>query len=197
MHPSRVSLIAGLGNPGLRYSDTRHNAGFWFLDRLQSAERLEFGTVERFKSQTAVWMHDGRQIRVMAPCVFMNRSGQSVAPMARYYRISPEQILVIHDELDLPPGTVRLKCGGGTGGHNGLNDISASLGSRDFIRLRIGIGHPGDAGQVTGYVLSRPPLQERACIGESIDRCLAEISRIVSGDLAGAMQALHTRNAEG
>ena len=185
--------MAGLGNPGARYAETRHNAGAWCLRALGDQLRLDFRADSRHKAEVARTDMDGRRVWFLQPQTFMNLSGNSVAPFARYYRIEPEQILVVYDELDLPPGTVRLKHGGGLGGHNGLADIESKLGSRDFVRLRIGIGHPGQARDVVDYVLSRPPASERERIEDAIERACGHFRAIVAGDHQRVMNDLHAK----
>ncbi len=187
-----VRLVVGLGNPGPRYADTRHNVGFWFADRLASRYRTLFQRAGRFHGDVAQ-VEAGGRLWLLKPETFMNRSGQSLAAMARYYRYTPEQILVAHDDLDLPPGTIRLKRGGGHGGHNGLRDIMTQYGVRDFLRLRIGIGHPGSADQVTGYVLSRASRADEALIDEAIDEAIKVFPHILEGNLEKAMHVLHSR----
>lgn len=191
MAQAGIALIAGLGNPGNQYLETRHNVGFWLLERLQHNYSITFATEKKFKAKTARFECNGKSIRIIAPDTFMNLSGQSIAPMASFYRIVPSQILVIHDELDLPPGSARLKIGGGHGGHNGLRDIVGKLGGTDFLRLRIGIGHPGVDRDVSGYVLSKPPSSERVLIKEAIDRMIGVLPDVVCGDYQKAMNQLH------
>lgn len=186
-----VQLIVGLGNPGPRYDGTRHNAGFWFLDALVARYHCELRPESRFKGAVGRCIIAGQDCRLLRPDTFMNRSGESVAAVARFYRIPPEAIVVAHDELDLDPGVARLKRGGGHGGHNGLRDIIARLGSKDFLRLRIGIGHPGHRDQVVDYVLQRPSADDRAAIGRAIDRALDIVPDVVAGDLERAMNSLH------
>jgi PTH1 family peptidyl-tRNA hydrolase len=185
-------LIVGLGNPGAEYADTRHNAGFWLCERLAAKLGADLKRESRFhglagRTRDQVWL--------LLPQNFMNRSGQAVAALAHFYRIAPEEMLVLHDELDLAPGALRLKFGGGLGGHNGLKDIAAHLGTQDFWRLRIGIGHPGDRNEVVDYVLKRPRIEERKLIDESIDRALDAWPVLAGGDYAAAMQKLNTRPA--
>jgi PTH1 family peptidyl-tRNA hydrolase len=182
-------LIVGLGNPGADYADTRHNAGFWFVDRLAfelkaplAAQSRFFGSVGRAGER---WL--------LEPSTFMNRSGHSVAALARFYRIDAADILVVHDDLDLPPGTIRVKQGGGNGGHNGLKDIQANLGTPDFWRLRLGIGHPGERGEVASFVLKPPRREERELIDGALDRCLIAWPKIAAGDLAAAQRILHVK----
>ncbi|HUH95545.1 MAG TPA: aminoacyl-tRNA hydrolase [Casimicrobiaceae bacterium] len=195
-----LRLLIGLGNPGRRYAATRHNAGAWFVDRLAGALRLELRSEARFHSMLARGRApDGGDFRLALPQSYMNESGHAVAALARYYRVSPAEILVAHDELDLKPGSVKLKLGGGSAGHNGLKDIVAQLGSGQFWRLRIGIGHPRDAehpeAEVVDYVLYRPRPEEKERIDEAIARALSVWSDLVVGNTERAMLALHTRPA--
>lgn len=183
-------LIVGLGNPGAEYEDTRHNAGFWLLDRLSRDLKVSLSPESKFLGLAAragnVWL--------LQPTTFMNRSGHSVAALARFYKIEPEEVLVVHDELDLMPGAIRLKQGGGNGGHNGLKDIQAQLGSPNFWRLRLGIGHPRSLNlkqDVVDFVLHRPRAEEQVEIDKAIDRCLLAWPRIAAGDFAAAQQQLH------
>ena len=195
-----LRLFIGLGNPGRRYAATRHNAGAWFVDRLATALALDLRSEARFHSMVGRrGAPDGADFRLALPQSYMNESGHPVAALARYYRVSPPEILVAHDELDLRPGSVKLKLGGGSAGHNGLKDIVAQLGTGDFWRLRIGIGHPRDAeleeAEVVDYVLHPPRAEEKKQIDEAIGRALAVWSELVSGDTERAMLALHTRPA--
>ena len=183
-------LIVGLGNPGAEYTDTRHNAGAWLCERLAGAlgaslrrEARFHGLAGRTRGQT--WL--------LLPQTYMNLSGQSVAALARFHRIPPAEILVLHDELDLPPGALRLKFGGGLGGHNGLKDIAAHFGTQDFWRLRIGIGHPGDRNEVAAYVLKKPSGEDRILIEVALDRALEHWDLIERGDLPAALQKINTR----
>ncbi len=188
-----VELIAGLGNPGERYDQTRHNAGFWLLDALARRLGAEFIPESRFHGDTASGELDGRRVRLIKPSTFMNRSGQAVGALARYFRIAPENVLVVHDEIDLPPGVARLKRGGGHGGHNGLRDILTAFGGdAGFLRLRIGVGHPGNAREVVDYVLKSPPAAERALIDDAIGRSLEVLAQVVAGDTEKAMHRLHS-----
>jgi len=185
-------LIVGLGNPGAEYADTRHNAGFWLCERLAAALGAELRRESRFhgiagRSREQVWL--------LLPQTFMNCSGQSVAALARFHRIAPADMLVLHDELDLPPGALRLKFGGGLGGHNGLKDIAAHLGTQDFWRLRIGIGHPGDRNQVVDYVLKKPRREERELIEEALERALTAWPLLAKGEYPAATQKINTRPA--
>ncbi|MFB1488691.1 MULTISPECIES: aminoacyl-tRNA hydrolase [unclassified Thiocapsa] len=192
-----IRLIVGLGNPGEQYEATRHNVGFWLVDRIAGSFRETFRAESKFFGQLARIQLSGPDLRLLKPSTYMNRSGQSIAAVARFYSISPEQILVAHDELDHPVGQVRLKQGGGHAGHNGLRDTIAALGgSRDFWRLRIGIAHPGDRTLVTGYVLGRP---SKADV-EQIDAALADAELILEDLVAGhfqiAMNRLHSQRRD-
>lgn len=192
---SNIKLIVGLANPGSQYESTRHNAGADFVNELARLYGASLVSESRFHGIAARITIAGRDVRILIPTTFMNRSGQSVAAIANFFKIEPEQILVAHDELDLGPGIAKLKKGGGHGGHNGLRDIISSLGNKkNFIRLRIGIGHPGSAKQVSNYVLSRPSSDDRIGIDQSIERTLQCIESIASGDLDQAMLKLHTQN---
>jgi len=188
---ARPRLIVGLGNPGADYAETRHNAGFWFCERL--AERLgaNFANESRFHGRVA----HARESRVwlLMPQIFMNRSGLSVGGLARFHRMAPSEILVVHDELDIPPGQMRLKFGGGAGGHNGLKDISAHLGTQDYWRLRIGIGHPGDRNEVVNYVLKPPRVEEQAEIDEAIERALDLWPLLENAEWNAAMKQANTK----
>ena len=166
---AEIQLIAGLGNPGTRYAATRHNAGFDFADRVCAARGLSFRREARFSAEVASADIAGHRVWIIKPLTYMNLSGAAVAAFAAYYRIAPDAMLVAHDELDLAPGTVRLKTDGGHGGHNGLRDIIAHLNTRAFNRLRIGIGHPGPGGDVVGWVLKPPPAEEAQAIADAID----------------------------
>jgi len=189
---SSVELIVGLGNPGREYEDTRHNAGVWFIEELARSCGATLQPEKKFHGLTARISLHGKDVRLLFPSNFMNRSGQAVAAMANFYRISPEQILVAHDELDIPVGTARLKQGGGHGGHNGLRDIISCLGNnKDFHRLRIGIGHPGNAKLVSNYVLSKASIEDNRKILEAIDEAAYVMPDALSGDMAKAMQRLH------
>ena len=187
-----IRLIVGLGNPGADYVDTRHNAGFWMIDLLAADSGAEFRLDKRYNAELGKLGAHGRDVHLQKPQAYMNRSGQAVAGLARYYKLEPTQILVMHDELDLPPGTNRIKHDGGHGGHNGLRDIIAHLGSREFFRIRIGIGHPGDSRQVTNYVLHKPSAADREAIESANRDTLAVMPLILEGRIDKAMQALHT-----
>jgi PTH1 family peptidyl-tRNA hydrolase len=187
-----IRLIVGLGNPGADYVDTRHNAGFWLIDLIAADRDESFRFEKRDNADECKFKAQGKDIYLLKPMTFMNRSGQAVASLARYYKIKPEQILVIHDELDLPPGTNRIKQAGGHGGHNGLRDIVNHLGSREFFRVRVGIGHPGDASQVINYVLHKPSIADLNAIETANRDTLAVMSLVIEGRIDKAMQALHT-----
>ena len=191
-----IRLIVGLGNPGADYVDTRHNAGFWFLDLLANHLSLSFRFEKRFNADEVKYRVDGKDIFLLKPQTFMNRSGQSVGALARFYKLKPEQMLVVHDELDLAPGDNRLKQGGGHGGHNGLRDTISHLGEKDFFRLRVGIGHPGDRDQVINYVLHRPSLADRGLIDDANQRTLEVMPQVFEGRIDKAMKALHTPNEQ-
>lgn len=185
-----LKLLVGLGNPGARYEDTRHNAGFWLVERFAAQHGAQLRMENKFHGHTAkVARYD---CYLLKPETFMNRSGQAVVALARFYRIEPAQILVAHDEIDLPPGTVRLKQGGGAGGHNGLKDIIRHLG-RDFFRLRLGVGHPGQREEVINYVLDRPRAEEQDAVDQAISLSLECLPQILAGDTAKAMNILHQR----
>ena len=188
---SQIALIAGLGNPGPGYKGTRHNAGFWFIDELSQHYSLDFKLESRFQGEVANAQIKGLPIRVLRPVTFMNESGQSVASLMRYFAIEPGSLLVVHDDLDLEPGVARLKEGGGHGGHNGLRDLIRHLDSNDFVRLRLGIGHPGHSDDVTDYVLHAPPANERSAILDGVSRAVALIEPMINGDHAVVMNELH------
>lgn len=187
-------IIAGLGNPGSQYQHTRHNVGFWLLDQLAADFGVSFKTDSRFHGELVQHTTPEAKVWLLKPLTFMNRSGQSVAALANFYKIPPENLLVIHDELDLPPGTIRLKKGGGHGGHNGLRDIIAQNGGqKDFLRCRIGIGHPGNSKQVSDYVLSKPSADDRQQILHSIDDALRALPDVLNNKLDKAMNWLHSQ----
>lgn len=192
---SDIRLVAGLGNPGAKYDDTRHNAGFWFVDRVARAHGASFRAQPRLFGELAEVRIGGEVVRLLKPSTFMNHSGRSVGAVARYYSLAPSQVLVAHDEIDLPPGTVRIKRGGGHGGHNGLRDVIPQLGGADFARLRIGVGHPGTKEQVIGYVLARPGREESAQIGDAIERAASHFDDMVKSGLDRVMNELHRRDA--
>lgn len=191
-----TKLIVGLGNPGAEYEDTRHNAGFWWIDAIAREHGVSLSHENKFLGISGRLKHQGNEAWLLKPMTFMNRSGQSVAALARFYRIPPEQILIVHDELDLPPGTAKLKKGGGHGGHNGLKDIAAHLGSTDFWRLRLGIGHPGDAAAVVNFVLHAPPREESMQISDAISASSAVLPALLNGEFEAAMLKLHSKPAK-
>lgn len=182
-----IQAIIGLGNPGAQYAHTRHNVGFWLVDRLAQQQQLTFKTDSKLHGQLAkahCWL--------FKPTTYMNESGKAVQAFVHFYRLTPAQLLVVHDDLDLPVGTARLKIGGGHGGHNGLKDIFQQLGN-DFNRLRLGIGHPGDKNHVSNYVLKNPSADDQLAILQAIDRALAVLPLLLNGDMAKAMHQLHTK----
>ncbi|MDP3610151.1 MAG: aminoacyl-tRNA hydrolase [Methylophilus sp.] len=189
---SGIRLFVGLGNPGDKYVNTRHNAGFWWINLIQqqtnSALKLDakmFGEVGKISTQADAWL--------LKPMTYMNASGKAVAALANYYKIKPAEILVIHDELDLPAGTCKMKFAGGHGGHNGLRDIHAALGTPDYWRLRVGIGHPGDRNEVVNYVLKAPLKAEQEAIEESLYQSSKVFDLLLKGDYEQAMLKLHTK----
>jgi len=190
-----IRLLVGLGNPGPEYEHARHNAGFWWADAAARAlaarlvaERAYFGLVARVnRPDGPVWM--------LEPQTYMNLSGKSVAALARFFKIEPAEILVVHDELDLMPGQMKLKLGGSHAGHNGLRDIHAQLGSADYWRLRLGIGHPGVKSEVVDYVLRKPPAAEREAIVAAIDLSIQSLDLLLAGDMDKAMMKLHAKPA--
>ncbi len=190
---SPIALIAGLGNPGQQYQYNRHNAGAIFLSALCLQGRTELKADKKFQGLAGSVKISGSEVRLLFPTTYMNHSGRAVAALASYYKIAPQQILVAYDELDLPLGTTRLKSGGGHGGHNGIRDIIASLGTPDFLRLRIGIGHPGSADKVLGHVLGDFSRTETGVLEQQIDKALAVLPLLVEGKTEFAMQQLHTK----
>lgn len=187
-----MKLIVGLGNPGEKYALTRHNIGFIWLQRLAAELKVSFVSETKFNGLCASGIYQGESFRLLMPQTYMNASGTAIASLCRFYQCNPEQILVVHDELDLPPGTIKLKLGGGSGGHNGLKDTIARLGSKDFWRLRIGIGHPGDRAAVVDYVLHTSSKEEASLIDENINKSLTLWPLLLSGDYMTAMQKLHS-----
>lgn len=193
--PNRLRLIAGLGNPGPDYSATRHNAGFWFVNRLAAERQVRFAPEKRFFGELARLSAPGIDCRLFKPALFMNESGRALQAVAAYFGIASEEMLIIHDEIDLEAGTIRLKQGGGHGGHNGLRDINEKLGGSGYLRLRVGVGHPGDKSRVTPHVLSRPAAAETALIDGAIERGMALMPLLFAGELERAMTRLHTVDA--
>lgn len=190
-----LRLIVGLGNPGAEYANTRHNAGFRLVDALAGREGVRLGPDGKLFGETGKAVIGGQPVWLLKPMTFMNLSGKSVVAALRYWKIEPEEALVVHDELDLPPGTARLKFDGGHGGQNGLRDIIRLLGHGRFHRLRIGIGHPGHKDRVTGWVLGRPGKDDEILIGRAIDDALDVLPLAVRGDFMEAMKRLHTSKA--
>ena len=188
---SKLSLIVGLGNPGSEYAQTRHNAGFWFVEQLADRYGISLKADPKFHGYSGRGHIDGHEVRLLLPNTFMNRSGQSVVPFAKFFQIAPQHLLIAHDELDMPAGAIRLKTGGGHGGHNGLRDIVPHMGS-DFHRLRIGIGHPGHRDRVTGHVLGKAPRAEQDVLDQAIDEALRLTPMMVSGDVPRAMNQLNS-----
>ena len=192
-----MKLVVGLGNPGSKYEKTRHNAGFWWLDMIASQQRAAFRRESRFQGAAAKVSAAAGDLWLLKPETFMNNSGQAVAALAGYYKIAAKEILVAHDELDLPPGGAKLKFGGGLSGHNGLKSIAANLGTQDFWRLRLGIGHPRDNAsserEVIDYVLHAPRLEEQDEIDKTLTRALELWPMIVADQMEAAMLKLHTK----
>ncbi len=186
-----MRLVVGLGNPGAEYEATRHNAGFWWVENLADAQGVALRSEARFHGKVARLRAAGGECWLLEPQTFMNLSGRAVAALATFYKLAVGDILVVHDELDLPPGSARLKRGGGTAGHNGLKDIARHLGP-DFWRLRIGIGHPGDRAEVAGFVLRPPRKEEAALISEAIEKSLDVWPDIAAGHMEKAMHRLHS-----
>ena len=190
---SEIKLIAGLGNPGAEYAHTRHNAGFWLIDELAWAWNTRLKEEKKFFGEVARVARPEGEIWLLKPNTFMNRSGQAVAALASFYKIKPEEILVVHDELDIPCGRIRFKLGGGNGGHNGLKDIQAKLGTPGFYRLRLGIDHPGDRNLVTGYVLNKPSAEDRQAIDDAIAKSIQGLPLVLAGQWEEATRFLHSR----
>lgn len=187
-----IRLIVGLGNPGREYEATRHNVGFDWVDALANEHKFAFHSETKFHGLSARGVLHGQELWLLKPQTFMNLSGRAVAALTQFYKIPPAEILVVHDELDLPPGVARLKMGGGHGGHNGLKDIIAQLGSKDFWRLRIGIGHPGDRAEVSHYVLNNPHREERELIDAALLKAQQVADLVVVGKIEAAMLKLHS-----
>lgn len=187
-----VRCLVGLGNPGPQYAEHRHNVGFWFAEALARQYSAEFRADAKFFGEVARIRTAAGECWLLKPTTFMNHSGRSVGALMRFYRLQPEELLVVHDELDLSPGVLRLKKSGGHGGHNGLRDIASALASKDFLRARVGIGHPGHKSAVSNYVLSRPPQSEQQVIEVALEDLLRHWETVQCGDLAAAMQVLHS-----
>lgn len=188
---SALKLVVGLGNPGAEYSETRHNAGFWFCERLADELKTSFGKESRYHG----WVANARDVGIwlLMPATYMNESGRAVQALAHFYRIAPAEMLVVHDELDLPPSRMQLRFGGGLGGHNGLKSLTAHLGTQDYWRLRVGIGHPGDRNEVVNYVLKPPRKEERAEIDATLDRALLAWPQLAKADFNAAMQKINAK----
>ena len=191
-NPVMIKLFVGLGNPGPEYEDTRHNAGFWWIDQLARRLNAPLALERAYKGRVARASVAGQSVWLLQPQTFMNLSGQSVSALARFFKITPDEILVAHDELDLPAGEAKLKFGGGHAGHNGLRDIHAQLGTADYWRLRLGVGHPGARQEVVGWVLQKPPQDEQIAIEQAIDRAAAAFELLAAGDMNAATQRIHT-----
>lgn len=188
-----IRLFVGLGNPGAEYEATRHNAGFWWVDALADKLGVRLVPERAYQGIVARANLSGGPVWLLEPMTFMNRSGASVAPLARFFKIEPKQILVVHDELDLLPGQAKLKFGGSAAGHNGLKDIHALLGTQDFWRLRLGIGHPGVRAEVVNYVLRKPPADERDAIERCVEDSLKVIDLLMAGEMERATMKLHAK----
>jgi len=188
-----IRLMVGLGNPGAEYDGTRHNAGFWFIDEVARQLKVTLVPDRSYVGLVARVNLPGGPLWLLKPMTFMNLSGKSVAPLARFFKIAPEEILVAHDELDLMPGQMKMKLGGSHAGHNGLKDIQAQLGSPGFWRLRLGIGHPGVKAEVINHVLRKPPVAEREAIDQSIAQALGALDLLIAGDMERAMLKIHAR----
>jgi PTH1 family peptidyl-tRNA hydrolase len=185
-----IRLVVGLGNPGKEYERTRHNAGFWLVERFATASGVHFRKDPKYQALAGRMPDNGAWL--LMPQGFMNASGRAVQMLAGFFKIKPEEILVVHDELDFAPGVARIKQGGGIGGHNGLRDISQRVASHDYWRLRIGIGHPGDKNVVADYVLHKPSAEDRSLIDQAIDRSLQVLPELLKGDMQAAIQKLHS-----
>ncbi|CAN8139786.1 peptidyl-tRNA hydrolase [uncultured Thiomicrorhabdus sp.] len=190
---SQIKLIVGLGNPGDKYDLTRHNAGFWFVDEVARQYGAVFRPETKFLGEAVRVQSNGMDFWLLKPATFMNRSGQSISSLAKFYKIPVESILVVHDELDLPPGTAKLKKAGGHGGHNGLRDTIAAMG-KEFMRLRLGIGHPGHRDQVVDYVLKAPSKTDRQLIDDASYAASKVVPEVISGQIEKAMMTLHTKS---
>ena len=186
-----LKLIVGLGNPGNQYANTRHNTGFWFVQQIADEFGIVMNLDKKFNGLTGRGQIFGQDVRLLMPTTFMNKSGQSVVPMAKFYGIDPLEILIAHDELDIPAGSIKLKTGGGHGGHNGLKDITPHIG-HDFHRLRIGISHPGHKSKVSGHVLSAPSPADRIAIEASLEAAMQALDKLVSGDIENARNHINS-----
>ncbi len=187
-----IKLFVGLGNPGANYEGTRHNAGFWWLDALSRELKAPLALDKAYHGQVARTTVNDQAVWLLKPLTFMNLSGKSVAALARFFKIAPQQVLVVHDELDIVPGQVKLKFGGSHAGHNGLRDIHAQLGSADYWRLRLGVGHPGAKAEVIDWVLKKPMPEHRQAIDQCIDRSLQAVPELLRGEMDKATMLIHT-----
>lgn len=185
-----IKLIAGLGNPGSQYQNTRHNAGFWFIERLANDFNIPLSYDKKFHGQVGRGNIYGQEVRLLMPETFMNRSGQAVAPLTKFYNIAADEVLIAHDELDIPAGSIKLKTGGGHGGHNGLKDIVPHLG-QNFHRLRVGIGRPDHSSLVSNFVLSKPSLDDKISIDAALDCAISSLKDIMAGDLEKARNQIN------
>ena len=188
-----IRLLVGLGNPGPEYETTRHNAGFWFIDAVARELRVNLAPDRSYFGLVARMSRPDGPIWLLEPMTFMNLSGKSVAALARFFKLAPGEIMVAHDELDLLPGQVKMKLGGSHAGHNGLKDIQAQLGSADFWRLRLGIGHPGERAEVVNYVLRRPPADDREAIDKCIGQSIAALPLLLDGEMERALMKVHAK----
>ena len=191
-HPRMIKLFVGLGNPGPEYEATRHNAGFWWLESVARTLKVQMSMERGYQGFVGRTNVAGQSVWLLQPQTYMNRSGQSVAALARFFKIMPGEILVAHDEMDIAPGEAKLKLGGGHAGHNGLRDIHAQLGSADYWRLRIGVGHPGVKSEVLDWVLKKPSTDHRIAILQTIDRALTALPHLLAGDMEKATLLIHT-----
>ena len=189
-----IKLVVGLGNPGSAYTETRHNVGFWFVDNLARQYSCQFSTESRFHGEATRISSSAIDCRLLKPQTFMNESGRAVQAMLDYFKITTDEVLVVHDEIDLDSGIVRLKKGGGHGGHNGLRDIIGKICEKNFLRLRIGVGHPGRRDSVTPYVLGRPGREDQKLIDIAIEEALSIMPLLFNGDIQKAMNELHTND---
>lgn len=193
----QIKLLVGLGNPGAEYVNTRHNAGAWLIEELARRNNVSLKNEAKFFGLTGRLTINGQDLRLLIPTTFMNLSGKAIAAMANFYQIKPEEIMVAHDEMDLPPGVAKFKKGGGHGGHNGLRDTISKLGNnKEFYRLRIGVGHPGHKDKVVGYVLGKPPANEQQCLDAAIDEAVRCLDILMKDGLTKAQNRLHTFKAE-
>lgn len=190
---SQIKLIVGLGNPGSEYEHTRHNIGFDFIDELAYTLKTNFKPEKKYFGYVAKTTLADGELWLLKPTTYMNKSGTSVQALTKFYKIKPEEILIVHDELDIPCGQVRFKKGGSNGGHNGLKDIQSWLGTADFYRLRIGIDHPGDRNLVINYVLHKPTLQQKKLIESAVEKCLSVMPKLFNNEFNAVQQILHSK----